>query len=136
MRSTVEHATDADSVPGPLRVAVALILIESAALVGAAGFLTYATIVGRPSEVARALIGALVALIGAAALAAGARGLWHLRPAARSPIVVIQLLALPVSYSLGFQAGRIWYGGPIMAIALAVLFLLFTPPVREALDRR
>jgi hypothetical protein len=50
--------------------------------------------------------------------------------------VVIQLLALPVSYSLGFQAGRIWYGGPIMAIALAVLFLLFTPPVREALDRR
>jgi hypothetical protein len=135
VRSTVEHAPDADSVPGPLRVAVLLILVESAALVGAAGFLIYATIVGRPSEVARALIGALIALVGAAALAAGARALWHLRPAARSPIVVIQLLALPVSYSLGFQAGRIWYGGPIMAIALAVLFLLFTPPAREALDR-
>jgi hypothetical protein len=119
-----------------LRVAVVLILIEGLALFGAAVFLVYATIVGRPSEAARALTGALIALIGAAVLAFGARALWHLHPAARSPVVVLQLLALPVAYSLGFQAGRIWYGGPIMLIALAVLFLLFTPPAREALDRR
>ncbi len=56
-------------------------------------------------------------------------------PAARSPIVVLQLLALPVAYSLWFQAGVAVYGAPIMLAALATLFLLFTPPAREALDR-
>jgi hypothetical protein len=116
-------------------LAVVLVLIESAALVCAAVFLVYATVVGTPSDLWRALFGAAVALAGAATLAFGARALAHLRPAARSPIVVLQLLALPVGYSLGFQAGRIGYGGPIMAIALVVLFLLFTPPAREALDR-
>jgi hypothetical protein len=50
--------------------------------------------------------------------------------------VVIQLLAIPVSYSLGFQAHRLGYGGPIFVVALAVLYLLFTPPARALLDRR
>ena len=44
--------------------------------------------------------------------------------------MVIQLLAIPVSYSLAFQAHRIGYGGPILVAALAVLYLLFTPPAR------
>ena len=52
-----------------------------------------------------------------------------------TPIVVIQLLAIPVSYSLAFQAGRVGYGGPILIAALSVIYLLFTPPVRAALDR-
>jgi hypothetical protein len=46
------------------------------------------------------------------------------------------LLAVPVSYSLAFQAHRVAYGGPILLAALAVLYLLFTPPARTALDRR
>jgi hypothetical protein len=40
-----------------------------------------------------------------------------------------------VSYSLAFQAGRVGYGGPILIAALSVIYLLFTPPVRAALDR-
>lgn len=130
-----EDRREPEQVPGPLRAAIALILVESAALLGAAAYLVYATIVGRPGEAARALLGAAIALAAAAGLALAARSLGRLRPAARSPIVVVQLLALPVSYSLGFQAGRIGFGGPIMGIALAVLFLLFTPPARAALDR-
>jgi hypothetical protein len=63
------------------------------------------------------------------------RNLVRLRPAARSPAVVIEALALPVSYSLAIQAGRVAYGAPIMLSALAVIYLLFTPPVREVLDR-
>jgi hypothetical protein len=50
-------------------------------------------------------------------------------------VVVLQLLALPVAFSLTFQAGRVQYGGPVLVVALAVLFLLFTPPARLALDR-
>jgi hypothetical protein len=125
----------AQGVPGPLRAAVVLILLESLALVGAAGVLVVKTVAGRPGDAVRALLGAAFALLGAAALAFGARALMRLRSAARSPIVVLQLLALPVAYSLWFQAGRVGYGAPIMVVAIAVLFLLFTPPVREALDR-
>lgn len=123
------------ALPRPLRAAVALVLVESAALLCGVVYLVYATIVGRPSEVARSLLLAALALFGAVVLALGARALWRLSPAARSPIVVLQIVALPVGYSLGIQAGRIGFGGPIMAIALATLFLLFTPPAREVLDR-
>jgi len=55
--------------------------------------------------------------------------------AARTPVIVIEALALPVSYSLAFQADRVGYGAPIMVGALAVLYLLFTPPARAVLDR-
>lgn len=122
-------------VPGPVRAAVAILLLEALALLGAAGFLAVDTAVGNPHNVGRALLGAAFALLGALVLAACARGLYRLRPAARSPVVVLQLLALPVGYSLGIQAGRIAYGGPILIAALAVLYLLFTPPARAALDR-
>jgi hypothetical protein len=124
-----------EQTPAPLRVAVALILLESVALVGAAAVLVIKSVGGKPNDIWRALLGAALALAGAAVLALGARALGRLRPAARSPIVVLQLLALPVSYSLWFQAGVAAYGAPIMLVAMAVLFLLFTPPAREALDR-
>lgn len=123
------------AVPVPLRAAVVLVLVEAVALVAAAAVLIVKTVGGEPNDVWRAVLGAALALAGAAVLAAGARALLRLRPAARSPIVVLQLLALPVAYSMWFQAGVVVYGAPIMVAALATLFLLFTPPVREALDR-
>lgn len=122
-------------VPAPLRAAVAIVGVEALALVAAAAVLIVKTISGTPNDIWRALLGAALALAGAATLALGARALLRLRPAARSPIVVLQLLALPVAYSLWFQAGVAVYGAPIMVAALATLFLLFTPPARQALDR-
>jgi hypothetical protein len=121
--------------PAQVRVAVAVIGFESLALVAAAGILVTKTFDGHPDSIGRALLGAALALGGGAALVLGARGLMRLRPAARTPIVVLQLLALPVGYSLAFQAGRVGYGGPILVAALVVLYLLFTPPARAALDR-
>ena len=41
---------------------------------------------------------------------------------------------LEVSYDLAFQAGRLAYGLPILASAIAVVYLLFTPPVRAVLE--
>jgi hypothetical protein len=124
-----------EQAPAPVRIAVALILLESVGLVAAAVVLVVKSIGGQPNDIWRALLGAALALSGAAVLAVGARALARLRPSARSPIVVLQLLALPVAYSLWFQAGVAAYGAPIMLVSLAVLFLLFTPPAREALDR-
>ncbi|MDT4932575.1 MAG: hypothetical protein QOK11_467 [Pseudonocardiales bacterium] len=121
--------------PAQLRAAAVVIGLESLALVVAAAILIGKTLVGHPDSVGRALLGAGLALLGAAALAVGGRGVLRMRAAARTPVVVLQLLALPVSYSLAFQAGRVEYGGPMLVAALTVLYLLFTPPARAALDR-
>jgi hypothetical protein len=122
-------------VPQSVRAASLILFLEALALVGIAVFYLYDTAAGTPHSVAGALLGAALALLGAAVLVLGARGLLRLRPAARTPIVVLQLLALPVSYSLAFQAGLPAIGGPILIAALAVIYLLFTPPARAALDR-
>jgi hypothetical protein len=126
---------DDSGTPAQVRAAATVIWLEGLALVGAAGVLVTKTFDGHPDSIGRALLGAALALGAAAALVLGARGLIRLRPAARTPMVVLQLLALPVGYSLAFQAGRVGYGGPILVAALVVLYLLFTPPARAALDR-
>lgn len=121
--------------PREVRAAAAVIGVESLALLAVAVVLAVKTVAGHPHSVAGALLGAALALCGAVALALGARGLVRMQAAARTPIVVLQLLALPVSYSLAFQAHLVGYGGPILIAAIAVLYLLFTPPARGALDR-
>ncbi len=123
------------TVPGQLRVAALVVLLEALALLGAGGVLVEKTIAEHAASVGRALFGAALAVFAAAVLALCARGLVRLRQSARTPIVVLELLALPVGYSLGFQAGRVGYGAPMIVAALVVLYLLFTPPVRAALDR-
>lgn len=127
-------ASDAGA-PAQVRLAAAVIGLESLALLAAAGVLVAKSISGHPDSIGRALLGAAMALVGAFVLALCARGLLRMRPAARTPVVVLQLLALPVGYSLAFQAGRVEYGGPILVGALTVLYLLFTPPARAVLDR-
>lgn len=121
--------------PGQIRAAAIVVAAEALALLAVAALLVAKTATGHPDSLGRALLGAGLALCGAALLALGARGLVLLRPASRTPIIVLQLLALPVSYSLAFQAGLVGYGGPILLAALAVLYLLFTPPARAALER-
>jgi hypothetical protein len=134
-RTLVRVTETQTRVPGPVRAAVAIVGLEALALTAAAVFLLADTALGTPADLARALLTAAFAAGGAAVQAFAGRGLWHLRPAARTPIVVMQILALPVSYSLAFQAHRVAYGGPILVAALAVLYLLFTPPARAVLDR-
>ena len=121
--------------PTPVRLAAGIVAAEAVGLLVAAAVLVAKTVTGHPASVGRALVGAALAVFGAAVLALCARGLMHLRYAARTPVIVLQLLALPVGYSLAFQAGRVGYGGPVLVAALAVLYLLFTPPARAALDR-
>lgn len=118
-----------------LRIAVGLLLLQGLGLVVAAGVLLEKTVLGTPDSYAAALLGAALALGGAALLVAAARGILRGSSAARSPAIVVELLALPVGYSLAFQAGLVGYGGPILVSAVGVLYLLFTPAARAALDR-
>jgi hypothetical protein len=109
--------------------------LEALALVVAACVVVEKAITGHPAKWWSPYALALLIVVGALVLFLAARSLVRLSGAARTPIVVLQLLALPVSYSLAFQAGLVDYGGPILVAALTVLYLLFTPPARAALDR-
>lgn len=121
--------------PRAIVLACAIIGLQGLALIGAAALVVVKALTQTSNSLAAALLLAAIALAGAAVLLLCRRGLLHLRPAARTPVVVLQVLALPVSYSLAFQADRVGYGAPVMVSALAVLYLLFTPPAREVLDR-
>jgi hypothetical protein len=122
-------------VPRPLRVACGLLVVEAVGLLAAAVVLLVDALTGHPTDRTSAVLAAAFALVAAWALAFGARGLLHLRPSARMPMVVLQILAVPVGYQLAFDSDRPEWGGPILLGALAVLYLLFTPPVRAVLDR-
>jgi hypothetical protein len=130
-----EQMPDPTGPPRPLVLACGVLGLQALALVGAAAIVLFKAATQKSSDVTGAVLLAAIALAGAVALALCARALLRLRPAARTPVVVIELLALPVSYTLAFQADRVGYGAPILLSALAVIYLLFTPPVREVLDR-
>ena len=126
---------DVANPPGQVRAAAAIVGAQALGLVVAALILIGKTVFGHPDSVARALFDAAFALAGAALLGLGARGLLRLSAGARTPVLVLEILAIPVSYSLAFQADRVAYGGPILVAAVAVIYLLFTPPARAGLDR-
>ncbi|HJQ00402.1 MAG TPA: hypothetical protein VJ851_02275 [Jatrophihabitans sp.] len=123
------------TVPGTVRLAAGLVGAEAVALLVVTVVLIALAVLHSSNRLWAALAIAAFALLGSLVLGLCARGLLGLRPSSRSPIVLIQLLALPVGYSLGIQAGRSAVGVPILAIAVAVLVVLFTPSARAALDR-
>jgi hypothetical protein len=122
-------------VPKPLKLACAIVALQALGLVVGAVVLLVDSLTGHPTDRASALLAAAFAALGAVALGLGDRGLLRLRPAARTPVVVLEILAVPVAYQLAFDSDRPEWGGPILVCALAVLYLLFTPPVRAVLDR-
>jgi hypothetical protein len=135
LAGVIEEPAAMTGPPAPVRLAVALVGAEALGLILAAAVLVDKIVTGHPHSVAGAWLLVAIVLLGAAVLGLCGRGLLRLRPAARTPVVVLQMLALVVGYSLAFQAGRVGYGGPVLIAAVAVLYLLFTPPAREALDR-
>lgn len=124
-----------DAPPRPLKAACGLLALEALGLLVGGVVLLVDTVTGHPTDRASAVLTAAFAVAGAVALAFGARGLLRLRPAARTPIVVLEVLAVPVGYQLVFDSERPEWGWPVLLVALAVLYLLFTPPVRAVLDR-
>lgn len=123
------------AVPSTVRFAAMLVFLEAAALALTALALLVLAFVHTATRLWAGLTVAGFAVLGAVLLALCARGLLGLRPTARSPVVVVQILALPVGYSLGFQNGRMLIATPVLILAVAVLVLLLSRPSREALDR-
>jgi hypothetical protein len=125
----VDPPADHPAVPLSLKVTIGVVGCEGLALVGlgAAEFVHLSTT--RPAV---ALTSTAFFLICALSLFACARGLWRLSRWARSPVLVAQLIALLLAYSL-------WSGGfskaaAVVAIpAIASLGGLFHPASTKAL---
>jgi hypothetical protein len=130
-----DSAPSGQAVPQTVRFAAGLVLVQAVALAVTAVALVVLAFVHSSTRLWAALSIVGFAVLGAVVLYLCARGLYALRPSARSPIVLLELIALPVGYSLGIQAGRVAVGVPVLVSAVAVLVLLFTPSARAALDR-
>lgn len=121
--------------PATIRYAAGVVLVQAAALLVTAIALLVLAVTHSSQRLWAALAIAGFALLGALICYLCGRGLLALRPSARSPIVLLELLTLPVGYSLGIQSGRALVGVPVLISAAVVLALLFTPTARAALDR-
>jgi hypothetical protein len=122
-------------VPRALVVATTVIRVEAVALAVTAVVLLVLSFTHTTTRLWAALTIAAFALLAAAILWLCARGLLALRASASTPALLLELLALPVTYDLGFQAGRYAIAVPIMLAAVVVIVLLLAAPSRRALDR-
>jgi len=114
-----------------VRRAALLVAAEGAALVVLG--LVYGVVgaLGRPEDRLATELAAALAVLTGAGLALLARALGRLRGWARTPVALLNLLALPVGY--GLAQGRLWLSAVlVLAPALGVLLLLAAPTSRLA----
>jgi len=113
-----------------------LILLQSTALAVLLGSIVYVVLRADPGKVTdRALLPfELLAFVLAAVLAALAWQLTRRRAWARAPVVVLELLFLPIGYYL-IQIGG-WVGIPVIFVAASCVALLIAPASRTALGIR
>jgi hypothetical protein len=122
--------------PRPVLAAAGLVVVEGVALLVLAVVNVVLTALSDAGSVPLALGGAALLAIFGGGLILLARGLRDLRPATRSPVVAVQIVALPVGWTLAHTNGRPVIGLPVLALAVAVLALLFsTAEARDALAR-
>ena len=122
--------------PRPVLAAAALVTVEGVALLVLAVGSVVLTALRDAGSVPVALGGALLLAIFGGALLLLARALRALKPAARSPVVAVQIVALPVGWTLASSNGRPEIGVPVLVLAAAVLVLLFaTAQARDSLAR-
>ena len=111
--------------------AALLVAVEGAALIVLGTGYAVAGVVGDPFDrTATLLEGGFAALAGLLVLLV-ARGLLLVQGWARSPAVVLQLLALPVGLVL-VQGAVLYAAAPVLGLAAAVLYQLATPEARLA----
>lgn len=111
--------------------AAALVGLQGAALVLLGVGYGVAGLLADPFDRTATLLEAVFAVGAGLLVLLVARGLWRVAGWARSPAVVVQLLAVPVG--VGLVQGRVWYAAvPVLVLAGSVLYLLATPEARLA----
>ena len=110
-------------VPAAVRRAAAVVVVEGVGLVLLCSAYAGRVLLGRPANRAVALSGAGMGLAAGVVLLLLARALFHGRRAAASPILLTQLLAVPVG--VGLLQGRLpFHAAAVLLPAGGVLLLL------------
>src|SRR5437764_15279957 len=109
--------------PRVLRIAAAIVAVEGAALVALALSYVGLILVARPHNRGLALFGAALGLAFGLGLLAASRGLRGFRRAAYSPILIAQIIAVPVGIGL-VQGHRAGIAVAVLAPSVVVLVLL------------
>ncbi|MBL7518693.1 hypothetical protein I6A84_11355 [Frankia sp. CNm7] len=109
--------------PRALAAAAVLVAAQGLLLVGL-GVLQVVRGFGRDiDDLGRAEFGGVISLFGGVVVLALARTLVVNRAASKSPVIVIQLLCLPVGWAMA-DNGLYGYGIPLLVVAAAILGLL------------
>jgi hypothetical protein len=109
-----------ERVPPAARRAALLLAVEAVGLAVVGVVLAVATAVGEPTDRALSFVVAGFAIATAGVLLLLARAVDRRRGWARSPAVVLQLLALPVG--VGLLQGGVWAAGvPVLLLAAGTL---------------
>jgi hypothetical protein len=124
--------TEPPRLPAPLAWAVRLLYAEAGAAGLVAAYLVYEDITGEATDLRAAIFVTLYAVAMAAALGGLAYALSRCRPWARGPVVALQLIMVPIGYSLA-TGGRPWLGVPVALVGLVIAGLLVTPSSTKAL---
>ena len=113
-----------------LRTAAALVVTEGLALVALGLLLGVLDVALQPEDRTGSLLQALFALLAGLLLLASTGPLLRCRGWVRSPLVVTQLLMLPVG--AGLVQGHVWWAAlPVLGLPLGILATLSTRSARE-----
>lgn len=118
--------------PRSLRQAALLTAVEGVAIIGGGGFWLVRSVLDAPSNLGASLAGAVFAILAGLLLLRLALGISRVEGWSRSPLVALQIVFLPVGFTLAFQADQPVYGVPVLVLCLSILYLLFTPESRLA----
>jgi hypothetical protein len=108
---------------------------ETVALIVLLGLLVYDAITAPAGTPHGALAVTLYTAFMAGVLGLLSWALWRHKAWARGPAIVLQLLALPIGYSM-VSSGLAWLGIPVLLAGLGGAGLLLAPPTRAALGIR
>jgi hypothetical protein len=121
--------------PGSLRGAALLVGLEAAASGVLAVVWAWLVVTGAPEHLANAIAEVVIIALFAVGLGAASRGLWRVSSWARGPVVAAQIFLGLTGYVTAFEAQRPLIGVPILAVVVAVIYLLATPESRLAYFR-
>jgi hypothetical protein len=122
-------------VPATLRWAVVLLGVQAVGLVLLVALLVYADVRSTSNSVSGAVGLTIFAVLIAALFGLLVWALAGRRAWARGPAIVLELLLLPVGYSL-ITSGLAAIGIPVLVLAGATAALLLSPSTRAALGAR
>ncbi|MCP3822876.1 hypothetical protein NLX86_33830 [Streptomyces sp. A3M-1-3] len=126
--------TQATAGPSRLTAAAALTALEGLALAAVGVYLLVMGLLGDPDSAQQAEMGGLTVIALAAIPLAAARGLRLRRRWSRGPALIMQLIAVPVVWTLVETGGVMIAAGVALGlVAAVVLALLVNPTATQAL---